>query len=233
MDMSKALYLLMLWGACVPLASAEGDTSRLPRPASHYERHHPDAWHRDAGLAALERGDDALAVRHFLESARHADKGSQAMLSELHAQGRGVERDPVLAYAWMDLAAERGYPLLVGKREHLWQALDAAGRARVVQVGEPLYAEYGDAVARPRMEKFLRAGLRESSGSRTGGVAGFLDVYTDVRVVDTGGTIQGTPLPRYYAARFWQPHFYFEAIDRAWNTPVQGIVEVQPIGVRK
>ena len=134
--------------------------------ASHYERHHPDVHFREQGLAALDRGDARAAFELFVEASRFADKPAQAMVAEAYALGRGVAADPVRAYAWMDLAAERGYPLFLGKREHLWQGLDAAQRAATASVGERIYLQFGDAAAKPRMADVLRRGTRNAAGSR-------------------------------------------------------------------
>src|SRR3546814_9279963 len=70
------------------------------------------------------------------------------MVAEMLWNGDGVERDRALAYAWMDLAAERGYAGFLGLRERYWSALDEAGRARALEAGQEVYAHYGDAAAR-------------------------------------------------------------------------------------
>jgi len=197
---------------------------------SHYERHHPDVRFRESGLASHDAGEHAAAFAHFLEASRYADKPSQAMVAEAYAQGRGVARDAVLAYVWMDLAAERGYPLFVGKRERLWEALDAAQRERVVPVGLRIYQEYGDAAAKPRLEDILRRGKRESPGSRVGASTPFVDVYTNVSRGDLGASpFLATPTPRYYAPRYWNAAAYWDAVDADWSRLPAGVVEVKPL----
>ena len=129
---------------------------------------HPDMKYRLEGWIAFEDGrlEDALA--HFDHASRYGDKLSQAMLAEMHWEGRGVPRDRALAYAWADLAAERGYPRLVVLRERYWEGLDEGGQARAIEAGQALYAEYGDEVAQPRMARHLRGGAwRESARAGT------------------------------------------------------------------
>src|SRR5690606_24235393 len=74
---------------------------------------HPDLrWQRD-GMRSYERGDYEIALAQFKRSALHAGKFAQAMIATMYWDGIGVERDRPLAYAWMDIAAERMYPDLV------------------------------------------------------------------------------------------------------------------------
>src|SRR5690606_3408590 len=91
-------------------------------------------------------------------------------LAEMLWEGDGVPRDRAQAYAWSDLAAERGWPDLLGKRERYWNQLDAAERERAIEVGLPLLREYGDDVAKPRIDTKLRQARRRITGSRVGHV---------------------------------------------------------------
>lgn len=198
--------------------------------ASHFQSHHPDLHHRLQGMAAFEdnRGGDAL--REFKASARYADKGSQAMIAEMYWAGLGVARNRPLAYVWMDLAAERGYPLLAAKRELYWQQLSADERARALELGPAVFAEFEDNVAKPRMEEMLRRGTREAAGSRVGASAAFVDVYTDIqRGAAIGGALRGTSRPDYYAAKYWSPTHYWRRADSVWSQPLEGIVEIRPL----
>src|SRR3546814_13111981 len=80
------------------------------------------------------------------------------MYALMVGQGEGGITDRAQAYAWMDLAAERGYPELLAQREQFWRALSSDERARAREIGESLYATYGDAVAKHRLERELRRG---------------------------------------------------------------------------
>lgn len=81
----KMRQLLILAGLCV-IANAHGQHS--------FEHYHPDISGREAGLAALDRRDFETALTELKRSARFADKGSQALLAEMHWTGQGIDRDP-------------------------------------------------------------------------------------------------------------------------------------------
>ena len=57
------------------------------------------------GLAALERGDKALAVQWFRKAADQGDASAQLYLGVMYANGRGVPKDYTLAYMWANLSA--------------------------------------------------------------------------------------------------------------------------------
>jgi len=190
--------------------------------ASDFERYHPDQRFRRIGMETLERGDAEWALRYFRRAALYADKPSQAMIGEMYWEGSGVAQDRAVAYAWMDLAAERHYKPFLLRREVYWEQLDAAERARALEVGAEIYAKYGDVVAKPKLEAKLRRGRRSSTGSRTG-FQGALRVYS----LGPGGEFQWDP--EYYAARHWDAEAYWEEQDRLWRDPPRGIVTVAPV----
>lgn len=182
---------------------------------------HPDINNRRMGLKAYQDGFLGDAVTYFTRSARYADKASQAMLAEMHWNGTGVTQDRALAYAWMDLAAERLYPSFLALRERYWAQLDEAERARVLEVGEPLYAEFGDEVAKPRLERQLRRGLRQTTGSRLG----FRGALT-IEMAGPGGLPITVTGEQYYADKYWKPEHYWEWTDEIWRAPPKGRVDV-------
>jgi TPR repeat protein len=55
----------------------------------------------------------ALLGLVFIGSSLYADKPSQLSIGFLYLNGEGVEKDPVTALAWFELASERGYPMYV------------------------------------------------------------------------------------------------------------------------
>ena len=121
--MRKTILLLL---ACVALnACATADFSNQPPrmisapiwATPHFKKAHPDLLHRLAGQVHFEDGRFVEAVKEFTQAARFGDKLSQAMLAEMYWQGQGVSQDRASAYAWMDLAAERGFVAFVAKRE--------------------------------------------------------------------------------------------------------------------
>lgn len=166
---------------------------------------HPDLkWRRDA-MALYDAGRHQEALVLFQRAARFADKPSQAIVSEMYLKGQGVPADPVLAYVWMDLAGERGYPKLIARREALWAGLDQAQRRRAVEQGGALYREYGDPTARPRLQGELRRVAAQSTGSRLG-QAGATQIYV------RGGHAEH-PVgsgEQFYDPRYWGGDGYFE-----------------------
>ncbi len=64
----------------------------------------------DIGLAALDRGDHAAALRLLAPAARGADPRAAAALADIHERGLGVPRDHVEALRWRRMAADRGDP---------------------------------------------------------------------------------------------------------------------------
>lgn len=187
---------------------------------------HPDLRFRVEGLAAYEAGDHARALQALLQAAHHADKASQALIADMHWNGQGTATDRAQAYAWMDLAAERGYPRFVAFREWYWSALTPAERERAIELGKPIYADYGDAIAKPRMEAVLRKRRMHITGSHAGYVNGALQVVVHDSMSDRGRSI---PAFRFYQPRYWMPRNYYEWQDEIFQRPVRGNVDIGPI----
>lgn len=215
---------------CVLVASpavlaAPGDEGG-PRPevlTESFLAYHPDIKYRMEGLDALDDNLPEAAFKAFQHASRYADKASQAAVAEMLWQGRGTAQDRALAYAWMDLAAERGYQTFIGLREYYWNALTDDERARALEVGTTIYAEYGDAVAKPRIEKKLRQGRSKVTGSRVGFVGNLT-----IHIPGPAGwmTVDGST---YYADHYWRADDYFEWQDRTWKNPPTGTVDVGPL----
>ena len=207
--------------------------STLPRPAAvmavkdrdlwdtdRFLQFHPDVSYRKKALWALEQGDVSAAVDDLRQAARYGDKPAQALLAELYWGGEHLPRDPALGYAWMDLAAERGYALFLAKRESYWRGLDSTQRQLALEQGRQLYAEYGDQVAKPRMQALLRQARYAITGSRLGFV-GSLTVQVPINGIwkSFGGS-------QYYADRYWRADDYFEWTDSIWQPWPVGTVDV-------
>ena len=137
--MTRARFAIPLLVACsvfaAPHAAAQ-DSSSQRRPldgevigSEAFLGAHPDLKYRLLGLQHYGKGDWARALEDFRRAARYGDKPAQGMIGEMHWNGEGVAVDRALAYAWMDIAAERAYPLLLAKREHYWAELDESERA--------------------------------------------------------------------------------------------------------
>ena len=222
--MKRALLLVLL--PC-SLAIATSRAAPPPDPTQDpllitagFLGHHPDLRYRMLGMDAYQekRYDDAM--RYFRRASFHADKASQGMVAEMLWDGRGAARDRALAYAWMDLAAERGYAGFLGLSERYWEQLDEAERARALKEGQAVYARFGDAVAKPRYEFQLRQGRRNMTGSRTGFNRG-----VQIEIPGPAGSqmIQGS---KFYDERYWNAKKYWAWHDQVWMKPRIGTVSV-------
>ncbi|WP_407353215.1 hypothetical protein [Luteimonas sp. R10] len=185
---------------------------------------HPDLNNRRRGWETYEAGRHEEALTYFRRAARYADKPSQAMVAEMLWKGEGGPRDPALAYAWMDLAAERGYPGFTFIRERYWAQLDRAQRQDAMVRGEEVYAEYGDSAARPRIDAVLRRERWRTSGSR----AGFVGAL-QVQIPGPGEQMQSIDGSRFYDPKFWDPDEYQAWHDAIWMAPREGRVDVRDV----
>lgn len=180
---------------------------------------HPDLKYRTEGWLAYRDGRYEQARKHFMRAAGYADKLSQAMLAEMSWTGQGQVIDRAIGYAWADLAAERGYPQFVALREGYWRAMQPAERERALEVGQSLLDEYGDEVARIRINRHLRQARRHMLGGR---------VRKDIDVIVPGPSGQSNLIRGrdFYSDKFWQPAQYQDWLDETWNAPPRGTVEV-------
>lgn len=183
---------------------------------------HPDLQYRLEGMKAYKQGDYKAAFLHFLRAAHYADKPSQGMIADMYWAGIGVAADRELGYAWMDLAAERQYPQFVLFRERYWEALDEVRRAAAIKRGHAVFAAYRDVVAKPRLERELRRGRSQVTGSRTGfsGTGIWIQINTGP---GTGLLLRGD---EYYAKKYWDPERYWQLQDKIWRAPKRGQVHV-------
>lgn len=182
---------------------------------------HPDLRYRLLGLERMKRGRREEAFKFFSRAGFYADKPSQGMVAEMLWNGDGTPQDRALAYAWMDLAAERGYRGFLGLRERYWAQLTEAERARAIGEGQALYAKYGDAAAKPRIAAVLRRERRRMTGSRTG-FAGNLKVL----VPGPGGMMEQIDGSKFFDERYWDPDRYQAWHDAVWARPRIGKVTV-------
>lgn len=170
---------------------------------------HPDQRFRRLGYEAAQKGRTEDARRYYRKASRYGDKISQAALAELLWTGQGGDTDRALGYAWMDLAAERRTPYLLAKRERYWSELSNAERHRALDEGLAVYQEYGDAVAKPRLERIMRNERNQVTGSRLG-YLGTLE--TTLRESDGAGS--RVLAQQYYQDRNWKPDEYWKVQDK-------------------
>ncbi len=181
---------------------------------------HPDLRYRLLGLERYKSGKFDEAMRFFQRASFYADKPSQAMVAEMLWSGHGVPTDRATAYAWMDLAAERGYEGFLELRERYWNALNVAERETAITAGQEIFAHYGDEAAMPRIATVLRRERRNITGSRTG-FTGNLKIIVPGPVGDQ--QIDGS---KFYDERYWDPKQYLAWHDAIWMKPRVARVEV-------
>lgn len=167
----------------------------------------------------MRRGDRRRHGFFSGRGARYADKLSQAAYAEMLWNGEGGPADRALAYVWMDLAAQRGAPALVVLRERYWHQMGEAERERAVREGEAIHAEFGDASAKPRIERELRRGLAAMNGSGVGDIGPIEICIESDRAGKCGAWRRADA---YYADHYWQPDAYFRWQDGLLQTPIAG-----------
>ena len=183
---------------------------------------HPDLLYRIRGMDRYKAGKLEEAFGYFQRAAFYSDKPSQGMVAEMLWSGQGVPRDRAQAYAWMDLAAERGYMTFAATREHYWGELDEGERERAIEVGQAIYAKYGDAAAQPRLATVLRRERGKMTGSRLGAGTGNLKIL----VAGPDGEYEEIDGSRFYDPKYWDPVKYRAWHDSAWMNPKIGRVDV-------
>ncbi len=231
--------VLLLAAVCIaalPTSAATAQSSGVPQEfdqdlvAAGLLSSHPDILYRNFGMDLLGRGHHERGMKALLRAASYSDKPSQAIIAEAYLEGRfGLHRDPATAYVWMDMAAERGYPELVVLREKYWANLTAAERSQALASGSSIYTRYGDEVARPKLARVLRRGMREVTGSRTG-FGGNVTIVGPLleggsgapSASDDAAAVPSTRIPggKFYHSSLWQPQQYFRQQDMDWKERV-------------
>lgn len=234
---------LLLSSSLAPLHAASMDDKASKDVLAAMDRTstwgHPDEEAEFAGMKYYASGDYAKAMESFLEGARYADKLSQLSIGLMYLHGEGVEKDPVTAYAWIAIAAERKYPRFVNTREEIWKGLDDEQRQRATELKQQLLSEYGDAVAKVRMERALRDARAHMTGSLVGyggsGVGSITVAQLAAANPTQGGrfsgampqcassSIDGAPITgcgNLYVAWRWDAKQYFRVRDAAWTGTV-------------
>lgn len=195
---------LVLAGLALP-AAAEEAPPRDPGLGLGYSEHVPSAWEMRQGRQKYRSGNFTGAYWHYLNAAVWADKFAQYNIGVMYLRGEGVEFDAVRGWAWLELAAERGYPDMVQAADQLYELLDAEQRAEGERIlREELLPDYGDETRVPATARRMDRELRKATGTRTGSQAAlsFLRVYDGSGISRRGD--------EYYAAAKWD----FERIVR-------------------
>ena len=188
---------------------------------------HPDLFGMTVGMRRYAHHQYRDALHYFEIGALYADKLSQLSIGLMHLNGEGTPKNALLAYAWFDLAAERGYPSFVATRDELKAQLGPAQLTEAMTLRAALALRYADAAAKPRMALELRLGQMQFTGSRTGFDSG----VTQIGSARCGPAliIGGRAVPQIGCGAFnpflqkdnWEPNLYFAARDREWMPNVK------------
>lgn len=243
----RILYMTVAVLALSPVAHADDDplddpgvqkTLRAMANASTW--FHPDLFGMTVGMRRYAHKDYAGALKYFEIGAYYADKLSQLSTGLMYMNGEGVKKDPVTAFAWIDLAAERDYPDFVATRDSLKAELTPEQLVQAMQLRAKLAERYGDAVAKPRLAVQLRQGQMQLTGSRTGFDSGVSHLNTKDNcgpaLVVGGRTVSqaGCGGSDMYAKDNWDPGLYFAKRDREWKATVTvGSLEEQGKAIDK
>lgn len=237
----RILCATLIASALVPAAYASDDPlddpgvqKTLRAMANTSTWFHPDLFGMTVGMRRYAHKDYAGALKYFEIGSYYADKLSQLSTGLMYMNGEGVKKDPVTAYAWIDLAAERDYPDFVATRDGLKAELTPEQLAQAMQVRGKLAERYADAIAKPRLAVQLRQGQMQLTGSRTGFDSGVSHLSTKSNcgpalVVGGRSVAQaGCGGDDIYAKDNWDPDLYFAKRDREWKATVTvGAVEEQ------
>jgi hypothetical protein len=188
--------------------------------------YHPDQFGEFAGMRHYAHHRYKEAMKYFEVGAYYADKLSQLSIGLMYKNGEGVKQDPVKAYAWLAIAAERDYPDFVATRDGVKDGLTPEQLAAGEQERARLAERYGDEVAKPRMASQLRLGQMQTTGSRTGFDSGVSQIRTKPtcgRSVVVGANetpSAGCGSGDFYAKSRWEPKEYFALRDAEWKAQV-------------
>jgi TPR repeat protein len=173
-------------------ASAPGDLKRsgavlADMATGPFIDAHPDLRFRHLGMAAYREGRRREALDDFRLASRYVDKASQSIVALMYWTGDGVGRDRALAYAWMDLAASRGYPELQHQRDLYRAQLTDAERDHARELRQTLEPDYGDEAGARRLTLELGSIRSQVTGSRLGWVGSGVVIYADSASRAAGG----------------------------------------------
>lgn len=190
--------------------------------------YHPDLFGEFAGMRRYAHHDYEGALKYFKIGAYYSDKLSALSVGLMYLNGEGVAKDPVTAYAWLSIAAERGYPDFVATRDNVKASLTSEQLQQAQNVLADLENEYGDKVAKHRLVVQLKQGQMKITGSHTGFDSGISQLSTSSNC--GGGSIEvgGEALAKagcgsggsMFAKWRWDPKTYFAVRDSRWKATV-------------
>jgi len=249
----RKLWAVLMLLAMAGVTHAEDDPMNDPgvqkllrATANASTWYHPDLFGEFAGTRYYVHHKYQDALKYFEIGALYADKLSQLCIGLMYMNGEGTKKDPITAYAWLDLAAERNYPDFVATRDRVKASLTAEQLAQATLVRKTLAERYADAVAKPRMAGQLRLGQMQMTGSHTG----FNSGIEHVNLAGSSSSAQncaetpmvgGHAVPQagcgsesIYDNERWEPNLYFASRDREYKATVTvGAVEEQGKAIDK
>jgi len=201
--LSRVLFSTVLICGLASAAGAQVPDHSPARPGSalfDYNEHMPSYWLMNRGNRLYSIGRHYSAIHFYERAARYADKFGQYNVAVMHLKAEGTDFDPVRAWAWLELSAERDYPMMRKAADDLFDLLDEAQQrqARAIH-GQELLPEYGDSVAIPRAQLRMDRDRRQSTGSRLGSPA----MLGMLRVIDYQGDGLSRNGAEYYDPAKW------------------------------
>lgn len=182
--MSWARGMVLAAFAAFGPAGAEEAPQRDTGLGLGYGEHVPSTWEMRQGRRDYRSGNYMGAFWHYTNAAVWADKFAQYNIGVMYLRGEGVEFDAVRGWAWLELAAERGYPDMVRAADDLYEMLDEEQRREGERIlREELLPDYGDATRVPATARRMERELRRATGTRTGSKA----ALSSLRVYDGSG----------------------------------------------
>jgi TPR repeat protein len=107
---------------------------------------------------AIQAKDYATAFELYSTAARWGHKGAQYVIGEMFMQGKGVARDEVMGFAWLDVAAEAPDREFLKARKAAGKALSEAEMREATALAERISSAYGIEAAGVRCNKEMRPG---------------------------------------------------------------------------
>lgn len=183
-------------------------------------KEHPDVYYRQLAINAYGGGLKQRALKLYLYAAGYADKPSQAALASMYWHGEGTSVDRPRAYAWMDLAASRGYTKLVMLREYYWSQLHEEERAQALLVGQEILAEYNDELTMRHLRQKLDRARRNVTGSRLGFIGNGIVKQASNGVNYDPDQPSSMGLAEFYSDSIWNADAYAQLKDLQWKLQV-------------
>ena len=240
--MARLLVLLawMVCGVAWAQTPSEGDIKRsgavlADMDTGSFIKEHPDLRFRHLGMEAYREGRKQEAFENFRLASRYADKTSQALIALMYWTGDGVPRDRARAYAWIELAASRGYPELQRQRDLYWMQMTDEERMQARELRQTLDGDYGDEAGMRRLTVELGSIRSAVTGSHLGWVGSGVVIYADSASQAAAGqavaglldgSASGQDMSVASDSKRLTTAEYLRMKDLQWQVQMQGRVEV-------